>query len=268
MINFASRSSYMKSIRNSIVFMVYENQINERQNKLVLQELNGLEEDIKNKKLKGIYISLKGLKYTPASVDQLVNSLNQMSQKFHIKIGLGDLEASLYRHLVEQTAQTYIKLYRDENIARLLLDTKSFTKKLKIVILNDDEADVEKISTQLTAYEHGIIYATNLNDYQEKVGQKDIDFGISQTKINLELQIKKQQDDVKTSFLLSRSLISNLSLFVDTAVDSLTMITALDAKKISHGIKTLPQDIAADLLSSMMTFHGDMDRNGLCSFSA
>lgn len=260
----------MRSIKNQIIYINYEDKINDRNNKLLLQDILQFKEDIKNKKFKGIFISLKDLNYALDDVKQLVHKLNTISKQLHIKIGLGEYKIDLYALLVNETKSTNIKLYKDANIAQLFLNPKSFTKQLKVLIFDDgNEENMEKLSHTLTAYEHIVFYASNGNDFKEKVEKNNIDFAVSQTIINsdeIELESEKDKQDKQAKFLLSRGLVSHLSLFIDTAVDSLVTITKLEAKKVSHGIRTFNPKLPEHIIGSTMHFQGELDGDFILIF--
>ena len=70
-----------------------------------------------------------------------------------------------------------------------------------------------------------------MEEFREKISDPNVDFAVSQTKINL------TKDSIKTkkkSFLLSKKLISNLTIFTDTAVDNLETMTGSMAKLIKN----------------------------------
>jgi len=260
----------MKSIRDSIVYIQYQNRIDKRQNKLLLQDLLMLKDEIKERKLKGIYISLKDTLYDVQTLKELIHILTVTSIKLKINLSLGDYDPTLFKILKDLTKLTYIKLFPNQEIAKLFLNPSSFKKKLKILLAHDeDSTETDKQSCILGKFEHSIIYATNNEDFENQVKKSRIDFAVSQCKINQNHREKSTKDTStpeKRNFNLSRAMIGNLPTFIDTAVDTLVTITALEAKKLSHGIKPFYDNILDETISSVMKFNGDLDGSFILIF--
>ena len=247
----------MKSIKEKIVYFTYDGKINERNNRLLLQEISQMREDINSRKLNGLFISLQNVTYDLQSLKELVKVLHTMGKTIDTPICLGEFTTLLYKILRKETRETYIKLFKTFGLAKLFLNTKSFKKQLKILMFDngEDEKELDKQASILTRYEHNILYTKDIVEFRDKITDPKIDFAVNQTKINL---IKEKKDTDKKPFLLSKKLVSNLSVFTDTAVDNLEIMTGLKATKTSHNIGLFNQNIK-NSISSIMQFKGDIE---------
>ena len=63
----------------------------------------------------------------------------------------------------------------------------------------------------------------------------------------------------KKTLHLNKKLILNLPVFMDTAVDTLTSFTSLEAKKQSHSVKEFDTGLKGDFIIATMQFKGDFD---------
>lgn len=57
---------------------------------------------------------------------------------------------------------------------------------------------------------------------------------------------------------LSKKLIINLPVFMETAVKTLTAFTDLKAKKLGHSIKKLDKSVEEEVINAVMRFNGDI----------
>jgi len=248
----------MKIEKNKIMYFTYENKIDARGNRLLLQEINQITKELSSRKLNGIFISLQNVNYDLKSLGQVTKAVKDIAQNIDIPICFGEFTTVMYKFLKVETKDTYIKLFKTFGLAHLFFNTKTFKKQLKILIFDDNE-DANELDIQaslLTKYEHNIIYTKNAEEFKEKITDTNIDFAVSQTRINL---IKEKKDITKKSFLLSKKLISNLTVFTDTAVENLETMTGLKANKISHLVGEFKQDIKSSIISTIMKFNGDIE---------
>lgn len=248
----------MKSIKDKIVYFTYEGKVDARNNRLLLQEITQMREDINSRKLSGLFISLQNVTYDLESLKKLVKSLHDIRKTIDAPICFGEFTTLIYKILKNETKDTYIKLFKTFGLAKLFLNTKTFKKKLKILIFDDgeDEKELDKQASMLTRYEHNILYTKDPQEFREKISDPKVDFAVSQTKINLS-QEKKETN--KKPFLLSKKLVTNLAVFTDTAVDNLETMTGLKATKTSHCIDSFNQNIEDNVISSIMQFKGDIE---------
>jgi CheY-specific phosphatase CheX len=248
----------MKSVKDKIVYFTYEGKVDERNNKLLLQEIKEMREDINSRKLTGLFISLQNITYDLISLKELVKSLHNMTKTIDAPICLGEFTTLIYKILKKETKETYIKLFKTFGLAKLFLNTKSFKKQLKVLMFDDgeDEKELDKQASMLTRYEHNILYTKDIEEFRTKILDPHVDFAVNQTKINL---TKKKKDTAKKAFLLSKKLVSNLAVFTDTAVDNLETMTGLKATKTSHTIGLFDQSIKNSIISAIMQFKGDIE---------
>lgn len=246
----------MKSIKDKIIYFTYEGKVDTRNNRLLLQEIKQTKEDIKSRELSGIFISLENITYDLSSLKELIKSLNEIQKTIDVPICFGDFTTLIYEILKKETKETYIKLFKTFELAKLFLNTKTFKKQAKILMFDDgeDESELDIQASILTLYEHNILYTKDIEEFRKKISDPNVDFAVNQTRINL---IKKNGD--KKHFLLSKKLISNLTVFTDTAVQNLETVTGLKAIKTSHQVCSFNQEIKDDIISSIIQFKGDID---------
>ena len=248
----------MKSIKDKIVYFTYESKIDERSNRLLFQEIKEMKDALNERQLSGVFISLQNKKYNLDSLKQLVIELNKLSLTIKPPICIGEFTTVQYEFLKKETKNTYIKIFKTFGLAQLFLNTKNFKKQLKILMFDDeeDEEELDRQASMLTKYEHNILYTKNIKEFKEKISDPNINFAVNQTKINL---LKETNEPKKKSFLLSKKLISNLTVFTDTAVENLETMTALKATKTSHTISSFNNEIEDNIISAIMQFKGDIE---------
>ncbi len=248
----------MKSIKEKIVYFTYEGKINTRNNKLLLQEINNMREAINSRKLSGLFISLENVTYELESLKELVKTLHKVKATIDAPVCIGEFTTVIYKILKKETKNTYVKLFKTFGLAKLFLNTKTFKKQLKVLMFDDgeDEKELDKQASMLTRYEHNLLYTKDMKEFKEKIFDPNVDFAVSQTKINL---TEEKIENKKKSFLLSKKLVSHLTTFTDIAVENLETMTGLKATKTSHSICSFKKEIQNDVISSIMQFRGDID---------
>ncbi|WP_024953801.1 chemotaxis protein CheX [Sulfurospirillum arcachonense] len=245
----------MKTVKNKILYFTYEGKMIERNSKLLLQEIYAMQINIEERKLRGIFISLQNVPYDLNNLKNFLLLLQKVTTALEVPVCLGEYDSALYQILKKETKSTYIKLFKTFDLAILFLNTQDFKKKLKILMYDDpkDEEELDKQAALLTRFEHNIVYTKDKEEFQKKINDKNIDFAISQTKINLD---KEKKEKSKAAFSLSKALVSNLPIFIDTAVENLEMLTGLTAKKTSHLISPFNKDIPNNSICAIMQFKG------------
>jgi CheY-specific phosphatase CheX len=248
----------MKTIKDKIAYFTFENRVDERSNKLLFQIIHEMKNSINERKLSGLFISLKDVDYDTKSIKQLIEELNKIRDTIDAPVCIGEFTTVQYDFLKIQTKNTYIKLFKTFGLANLFLNTKDFKKQLKILMYDDGENEIEldKQASILTKYEHNILYTKDINEFRKKIHDKNIDFAVNQTKINL---TKQERISKKKSFLLSKKLVTNLGVFTDTAVENLETMTGLKATKTSHEIKPFEREEPSSSISAIMQFKGDIE---------
>ena len=249
----------MKSIKDKIIYFTYPGKIDTRNNRLLLQEINEMKDTINERKLSGLFISLKNIEYDAEVLKLLVAELNKIRTYIDPPVSIGEFTTKQYDFLKEETKNTYIKLFKTFGLAQLFFNTKNFKKQLKILMFDDgeDEKELDVQASLLTKFEHNILYTKDIAEFREKISDPNIDYSISQTKINLLME--KKDKVVPTKFCLSKKRITNLPVFIDTAVENLETMTGLKAEKVSHQISIFDQSIETNIISAIMQFKGDIE---------
>ena len=246
----------MRSIRDKIVYLAYKGRLEARYTKLLFQDILELKDDIKQRDLRGFFICVKDISFDTSVIGDFIYELNKIAQKLPIPVILGHYSTKQYKILCKLTAQTLIRLYKNEKIAKLLLRPETFKKKLKILVCNDGDSDnIENISSLLSKYGHTIRHSRDVEDFLEHANQDDLDFAISQTKLNI---LKHETSKEEPHLKLAKEVIVNLSLFVDTAVENLEILTSKKAMKTSHGVQKFNLSLTSDMVSAVMKFKGDV----------
>lgn len=248
----------MKTIKDRIIYFTFEGKVDERHNRLLIQEIIEMKEAINSRKLSGLFISFQNVTYDLNSLKKLLLELQKIQSSINTPICLGEFTTILYNILKKETQNTYIKLFKTFGLAQLFLNTKYFKKKLKVLMFDDgeNEEELDIQASLLTKYDHNILYTKDTKEFTQKITDPDVDFAVSQTKINLQ---KKEETAPAVKMALSKQLISNLSLFIDTAAENLEILTKLKAKKTSHTISTFNKDIDANIISAVMQFKGAIE---------
>jgi len=250
----------MKIIKDKIVYFTYEGKVSERSNILLFQEVNSTIETIEERKLSGLFISLKGISCDTKILKLLVEKLNAIAPSIIVPVCIGEFTTAQFNFLKEETKNTYIKLFKTFELAQLFLNTKNFKKQLKVLMFDDkeDKKELGRQASMLTRYKHNIVYVKDIKEFKEKIADPNVDFSVLQTRIN-KLIDKNAEKHTTKKFGLSKKLITNLPAFVDTAVGNLETMTGMKAQKISHRISLFNQNIEKNVVSAIMQFKGDVE---------
>ncbi|MBE0491703.1 MAG: chemotaxis protein CheX [Sulfurospirillum sp.] len=246
----------MKIIKEEIVFFIPDEPLNSKNIKLFMQEIFDVQNILSQRVLKGIFISLKNVLLHAKIAQYLVFELDKFSKNLNASIAIGDFVSENFVMLCDLTKESSIKLFKNQQIARMLFHPQSFHKSLFVVLLqDDDENEIDKIASVLSWQQHRIIYVTTKQEFETKLQEKGIDFGIYETKLNKILHTNQ----TKHALGLSKILVTNLPIFIDTAVENLEMLTNFHAKKITHSIITFQKDKKEEIISAVMKFRGDLE---------
>jgi len=249
----------MKVIKDKIVVFTHDGKINDRSNTLLFQEIISMKGVAVERKLCGFFISLQRSSCDIKFLKILVAQLNKIALSVDVPMSIGDFTTHQYDFLKKETKDTFIKIFKTFGLAQLFLNTKNFKKQLKVLIFddNEDEKELDTQASMLTKYEHNILYTKDMQEFKEKISDPNVDFAVSQTKINKTKEVSTQPAAHK--FKLSKKLVTNLPIFVDTAVDHLETMTSMKAQKTSHTVSLFHQDIEQDSISAIMQFKGDIE---------
>lgn len=250
----------MKSIKDKIVYFTYSGNVDDRNSRLLFQELNDMKEAINSRKLSGVFISLQNKTCDTKILKLLVTELNKMQTSIDAPLSIGEFTTKQYDFLKKETKDTYIKLFKTFGLAQLFFNTKNYKKQLKVLMYDDgeNEEELDKQASLLTRFEHNILYTKDMTEFREKISDPNVDYSVSQTSINLVKDVTASAATTK-KFNLSKKLITNLPVFIDTAVDDLETMTGMQSQKLSHTISLFNQDIETNIVSAIMQFKGDIE---------
>ncbi|MBU0721136.1 chemotaxis protein CheX [bacterium] len=247
----------MYNVKNEVIIFSYNGAIQENRTALLANSIISQIDISTDKKFKGILISLKGTTYNEdhKNVAMLVKQLNALIQKINIPIALIDYSVALYQLLKALTKSTKVKLFKNSSAARLFLDAKAFKKGMHILVYDEDEENSKKLSKELVHYGYTVIVAKNAEDYTELIHNKHYDVIVTQSRLNMDLDSSAPHKDALS---LSKNLIANLPVFMDTAVETLVSFTGLEAQKSAHSIKRFDIKMTAPVICAVMHFKGDL----------
>lgn len=224
--------------------------------------INSVERQIEmnvGKKYSGVIISLEGATYNNASVDDLKNivkKLDNLSKKIKYSIALIDYSIPLYKYLKKLSQNSQLKLFKNLAAARLFLEPKSYKQDLRVLVYDEDVQNSKKLSKELSKYGYIITIASSVKDFEELVQSKSNDIILTHSAINGN---EKLEEDNKKQLSLSKKLIINLPVFMDTAVETLVSFTGLEAEKLSHTIQSFDSTLKRDVVCTLMHFSGDIE---------
>ncbi|PHQ64847.1 MAG: hypothetical protein COB99_07385 [Sulfurimonas sp.] len=248
----------MDSKNSNLIVVSYNGIVQDRSNRLLESSIISKKDMIKDKKIKGILVSLKGVIYEGDSsvLKILVKRLNILSQNLVISISFIDYSMELYRILKKETMNTKIKLFKNTNVANLFLDPKTFKEAMCVLLYDEDEENSKKLSSELSKYGYTVIIAKDTKEFQERMHEEAHDIIITQSALNEKLSGTGASKNV---LALSKKLIVNLPVFMDTAVETLVSFTGLKAEKSSHSIKGFDTSLDVDNICAVMHFKGDLE---------
>lgn len=247
------------TIHHSILIFNYNEAVLESRNTVLYNTILGQKVTLKEKNIKGVFVSLKDVPYTPLhkedpNLAHLVAQLEKLSQAIDLPIAIGDYKRDVFPYLKKLSSTTSVKLFQNINIALLFFNPSALKKELAVLIYDDDQENADKISSELGKLGYSIVHAQDAEDFKLKASAKKYDMTITHTAINQ----TKSKASPSQSLALSRQLIINLPVFIDTAVNSLVTITGLEAQKIKHEIRPFNEKIPPQVIIAAMKFKGDI----------
>lgn len=247
----------MQNKNSKYIVVTYCGLITERSNQLLENSIVYQLKIAKKSGIKDILVSMQSVisKSTVEDVSALVAQMENLRKRLDITISFINYSMQLYRLLRGATKKTKIRLFKNIAVANLFLDSNK--QGLRILVYDKDEANSKQISKELAKYDYDVIRAKDLNEFQVRMkDESDHDMIVTHSTLNMAFSGAK----VKVNTLsLSKELIVNLPIFMDTAVETLVSFTGLKAKKLSHGIKRFKTDLSVDIICAVMSFEGDMD---------
>lgn len=231
--------------------------------KLFSNTLQSYRNDIIEKDIKGVLIDVSGIVNETDIKDdlvELVKHLIPIAKKLNVRVAIGEYNIKIYKILRTLAKETPILLFKNLNVAKLFFTPKTFKKELRILIFDDDEENVDSLGKELARFGYTAIRAKNTTDFQEQIRKHENDIIITCSSLN------KSGASAKKKLSISRKMVENLPVFMDTAVETLVMLTGLHAKKNSHSIKSFKLQLKKDIVVSMMSFKGDLSGNFILIF--
>jgi len=247
----------MYNKNGNLIIVNYNGVIQENSNEILK---NSILYQLKvSKDSKGILVSLKGAIYEGNSdaIVLMIKLLDTLNKKLGISISIIDYNMELYQILKKITRRSKVKLFKNLNSANLFLDPKAFKQGMRVLVYDKNEENSKKLSQELAKYGYDIVRAKDSNDFKTRMNNdKDYDIILTHSTLNMDFTRSKSSGD---TLMLSKKLILNLPVFMDTAVESLVSFTGLKAEKSSHGIKRFDKNLKIDIICAVMKFNGDID---------
>lgn len=247
------------TVQHSILIFHYNETILESRNSLLCSTISGQFPSFKEKGIKGIFISLKNAPYSPLMKEDpqlanLIKQLEKVNHSLHFPIAVGDYKKELFSYLKKLSSHTPVKLFQNIQTALLFFNPTVYKKELSVLIYDEDKENIDKISHELTKYGYSIVHAYDAEDFKIKATAKKYDMTITHTAVNQ----SHTKASGTASLALSKQLILNLPVFIDTAVNTLVTITGLEAQKIKHEIRPFNEKISSPVIIAAMKFKGDI----------
>ena len=247
------------TIQHSLFIFYYNEAVIESRNNVLYNTIVSQAAILKEKGIKGIYVSLKNAPFSPLSKDNaqlqnLIKVLDKLSQALHLPVALGDYRKDQFEYLKRVSAETTVRLFQNLNIALLFFNPASLKKELSVLLYDEDTVMVEKLAAELAKLGYSVVHAKDVEDFKLKSSAKKYDITITYTVINQTETAQKPSIGLS----LSKQLILNLPVFMDTAVNSLVTITGLEAQKIKHEIRPFNDKLTVQPIIAAMKFKGDV----------
>ncbi len=244
---------------NFLLIFHYTESIDEARTLTVCQTLLNLRETLREKEAKGIYISLKKTPqlYRAHHYEHLIKQLDKLSQKMELPIALGDYPKELFIELKHLSAQTQIKLFHTLPSALLFLNPQKNQKQLSVLLYDAEQSNADALSAALVKLGYSVTHAKSEAEFNTSASTNGYDMTITHSSLNL----PKSMFTLQPSLGLSKELIQNLPVFIDTAVDSLVTITGLEAQKVKHAIQKFDVRLDQNIIIASMKFKGDLAGN-------
>ena len=251
----------MYSVLHDIMVVNYAGEMQPRKTTMLINTLLTYQEIITERKIKGVLLSIKVALYDEEGLRFLIAELNRAAKKLSVPVALSDYSVKLYRQLREQTKSSSVKLFKNTNAAELFFNPKSFKKGLRVLVYDDDVENADMLTGELAKLGYSVIGARSAEEFQKRLKDPTHDIVLTQCSLN-----GGTRAAMAPTFSLSRKLVENLPVFMDTAVETLVMFTGLDAKKVTHGIKAFDTSLSGGMICSVMHFKGDLEGNFVLVF--
>ncbi len=246
----------MFDVKSGVLTAEYSGKICQSRDTSLIFSLRKEVDSIGKEKIKGLFVSVKNISYdSPRELALFIKHLNEYTRKLDMPVGIYNYDTQTYKILKAITSSTNLELFRNIETIKLFLDPKSFKKGLSILIFDENSQNVEKLAYDLSELGYMVTKTTDKEEFEKLLESKKYEFSVTQSFLNQDLQ---QISNKKPTLRLSKQLISNLPLFMDTAVETLVTYTGLKAQKISHSVTTFNSDLVSDMVCALMKFKGDL----------
>ena len=239
--------------------------VEERNTRLMQTLIVSKLEMYKEQKMKSVLVSFKTAVYKGDTkcLVSLVKMLDSLAKCTALGVAIIDYDIELYKILKKVAKGTKVKLFKNTDVATLFLDPKVYKRSIVILLYDEDESNSKELSSELSKYGYSVIRAKNSKEFQERINEKAHDVIITQSALNEKMS---NAINLKSKLLLSKKLIINLPVFMDTAVETLVSFTGLNAQKSAHSIKGFDTSIDSDNICAVMNFKGDLEGSFILVF--
>jgi len=246
----------MFDIKNKIITLDYDGEINEEKNILFSHTIKKQVDSIGKDKIKALFVSLKKTTYNDhRKLAELIKYLDKDSKTLGVVIGLYDYDKKSYKIAQVIAKKTDIELFNNLDTIKLFVNPKSFKKGLSVLIFDENEENENNMADELSSLGYAITKAKDETDFKKLLESKKYEFCVTQSFLGQKLDKKNKN---KPTLKLSKNLIKNLPVFMDTAVETLVTFTGLKAQKLSHSITNFNSNLMSDIVCSIMKFKGDL----------
>lgn len=251
----------MSNISNNLIVVSYNGTVSEHSNMLVDKSIVYQSKKLQNSKDKKILVSLKETIYEDnlKSVTSMVKHLDRLNTTLGISISIVDYSLKIYPLLEKATKRSKIKLFKNMTAAQIFLDPKVFKKGMRILVYDKSELNSQALSKELSRYGYTVVRAKSLEEFETlNKDKQNHDIVITHSALNMD---STNSNLPKNALGISKKLIVNLPVFMDTAVETLVSFTGLKAEKSAHGIKMFDTGLDQNIICAVMCFSGDLEGN-------
>lgn len=247
----------MYVVRDKIMIISFTNSMRGNNIKLFSNTMQSYKSDIAEKSIKGVFIDISSVVGEANIKDDLallVKHIVSLNKKLDVRIAIGEYSVKIYKILRALTKNTSILLFKNLNVAKLFFTPKSFKKELRILIFDEEEDNMDKLGKELARFGYTAVRAKDPADFQDQARQHKNDILITCSSLN-----QSCNANASKKLCITRKLVENLPVFMDSAVETMVMLTGLHAKKNFHSIKQFKPYSTRDIVVAMMSFKGDLN---------
>jgi CheY-specific phosphatase CheX len=246
----------MFDIKNGIITLDYDGQISDEKNISFSHTIKKQIDSTGKDKIKALFVSLKKITFKdPKELALLIKHLDNDSKKLGITIGLYNYSQKVYKIAKIIAKKTSIELFNNLDTIRLFMNPKAFKKGLSVLIFDENKEDEGNLAHELSSLGYAVTKAKDETNFKQLLESKNYKFSVTQSFLG---QKSSKTQESKPRLKLSKNLIINLPVFMDTAVETLVTFTGLKAQKLSHSITSFNSELVSDVVCAIMKFKGDL----------